>query len=112
MNNTSFTWNDIPHEVQHSIGALGIFITSFSVIKLFSLHYLDLLFATSLPIMYFAGREFRDYEKSGNMDTWGLLAPVILSLTLGGTCMIFRIIKKLKNKNLNIIELVLFCKCE
>ena len=89
MNSTTFTYNDIPYKIQHSLGALLIFIVSFPIIKRIPWRHLDLIFATTLPIMYFAGRELRDLEKSGYIDYWGFLAPTILSIALGGICKIF-----------------------
>ena len=90
MNNTVFIYDDIPYQIQHSLGALLIFIISLPVTKLFPSRHLDLLLTTTSPILYFAGREFRDLEKFGYMDIWGFLAPTIFSLVLGCICLIFR----------------------
>tara|TARA_B100001758_G_scaffold100819_2_gene86243 strand:- start:8957 stop:9463 length:507 start_codon:yes stop_codon:yes gene_type:complete len=58
---------------------------------------LEAFFPCIAPIFFFCGREFRDLEKLGKMDWYGLLMPVVSSLVLS----VAIVIKNIDDGNLD-----------
>jgi len=78
------------HAVTHSLGALAIFSGVYLVQGAFTActaarpaERRDKLFsAMTAVVCWFSGREFRDYQKLGQWDSWGFFPPVILAVLL------------------------------